>query len=755
MSEDLKKSALHYHSHPRPGKLEIKATKPLANSHDLALAYSPGVAYACSAIEENPLTAADYTARGNLVAVITNGTAVLGLGAIGSLASKPVMEGKAVLFKEFADIDVFDIEVDELDPQKFIDTVARLEPTFGGINLEDIKAPECFIIEKGLKERMNIPVFHDDQHGTAIVVAAAIYNGLRVVGKKMDEVRLVASGAGAAALACLDLLVELGLKKENIIVTDIAGVVYQGRSEEMDPYKARYAVVTDKRRLQEVLPGADIFLGLSAGGVLKPEYLKEMAPRPLIMALANPTPEIMPDLVKEVRPDAVIGTGRSDFPNQVNNVLCFPFLFRGALDVGATEINEAMKKAAVRAIADLAMAQTSDIVRSAYGGDQLRFGPEYLIPKPFDPRLMGCVAPAVARAAMKSGVALRPITDLDGYQQQLHQSVFRSGMTMRPIFDKAREKAPRVVYAEGEDDKVLQVVQQVLEQGIAEPILIGRREVVERHIEALGLKLEVGRDFELVEPQDHEHYFAYSDAYFTRVARMGYSAIETRHALRTNSTVLAGMMLQQGQADAMICGTRGRYVYHLQHIEEVIGRAEGVNKLTSMSVLVLHTGTLFITDTSVQEEPTAEDIAEIVELCVDEVRRFGIEPRAALLSHSNFGSHNSASAKKMRAALKTVRDHLPELAVEGEMHADMAIIPAMQEKFIPDSNLKEPANLLVMPNQDAASIAFNLMKRLGNGISIGPILLGAAKSAHIVNPNITVRGLLNMTAVAAVRAVAE
>ncbi|MEE9357845.1 MAG: phosphate acyltransferase, partial [Sedimenticolaceae bacterium] len=533
MSEDLKRSSLHYHRYPLPGKLEIKATKPLANSRDLALAYSPGVAYACKEIEDDPVTAADYTARGNLVAVITNGTAVLGLGAIGSLASKPVMEGKAVLFKEFANIDVFDIEVDELDPQKFIDTVARLEPTFGGINLEDIKAPECFIIEKGLKERMNIPVFHDDQHGTAIVVAAAIYNGLRVVEKKIDEVKLVASGAGAAALACLDLLVELGLKKENITVTDIAGVVYEGRAEEMDPYKSRYAVPTNKRTLQDALPGADIFLGLSVGGVLKPDYLKKMANRPLIMALANPTPEIMPDLAKEVRPDAIIGTGRSDFPNQVNNLLCFPFLFRGALDTGATAINEEMKMAAVRAIADLAMAEPSDIVRSAYGVQNLQFGPEYLIPKPFDPRLMETLAPAVARAAMKSGVAQRPIEDLEAYRNELSHTVFRTGMTMKPIFDCAREKSVRVVYAEGEGEKVLQVTQQVLDQGIAKPTLIGRRQVVERKIRELGLSIRPDKEFQLVDPQDHPNYKRYCDAFFSLLSRRGYSSIEARAFVRT------------------------------------------------------------------------------------------------------------------------------------------------------------------------------------------------------------------------------
>jgi malate dehydrogenase (oxaloacetate-decarboxylating)(NADP+) len=752
MSEELKKSALRYHSHPRPGKLEIKATKPLANSHDLSLAYSPGVAYACTEIEKNPVTAADYTSRGNLVAVITNGTAVLGLGAIGSLASKPVMEGKAVLFKEFANIDVFDIEVDELDPEKFIDTVARLEPSFGGINLEDIKAPECFIIEKGLKERMNIPVFHDDQHGTAIVVSAAVYNGLRVVGKKIDEVKLVASGAGAAALACLDLLVEMGLKKENITVTDIAGVVYEGRTEEMDPYKARYAVDTDKRTLQEVLPGADIFLGLSAAGVLKPEYLKEMADSPLIMALANPVPEIMPDEAEAVRPDAVIATGRSDFPNQVNNVLCFPFLFRGALDVGATQINEEMKMAAVKAIADLALAQPSDTVRSAYGGQNLIFGPEYLIPKPFDKRLMEYVAPAVARAAMDTGVAQRPIEDINAYREKLHHSVFKTGMTMKPVFDSARVKARRVVFAEGEDEKVLQVIPQIVSQGIARPIVIGRRDVIVRRLEALSLNVDVDEDFDLVDPHNHDDYFDYVDTYYDLVSRKGYSPIEARYFVRTNSTVLAALMVRQGRADAMICGTRGRYMDHLGHIEDVIGRADGVSKLTSMNALVMHTGNLFITDAYVQDDPSAEDIAEIVGLCRQEVKWFGEEPRAALLSSSNFGTRNSPAAVKMREALVLIREKMPDLQIEGEMHADMALsIKALQRRF-PNTELKEPANLLVMPNQDAANISYNLLQTLGDGTAIGPILVGAAQSAHVVTPSITVRGLLNMTAVAAVRA---
>jgi malate dehydrogenase (oxaloacetate-decarboxylating)(NADP+) len=752
MSDDLHKAALEYHRHPRPGKLEIRATKPLANQRDLALAYSPGVAAACKEIERDPLTAFDYTARGNLVAVISNGTAVLGLGAIGALAGKPVMEGKAVLFKQFAGIDVFDIEVDERDPEKFIDTVARLEPTFGGINLEDIKAPECFIIEEGLKRRMQIPVFHDDQHGTAIVVSAAVLNGLRVVGKDIGSAKLVASGAGAAALACLDLLVDLGLRKENVVVTDIAGVVYEGRTVEMDPYKARYAVRTDARTLADVLEGADIFLGLSAAGVLKPEWLPKMADRPLILALANPVPEIMPDLARAARPDAIVATGRSDFPNQVNNVLCFPFLFRGALDTGATEINAAMKMAAVRAIADLAMAEPSDVVRRAYGGLSLKFGPDFLIPKPFDPRLIAHVAPAVAQAAMDSGVARRPIADMPAYRERLQARVYRTGMTMKPVFERAREAVRRVVYAEGEEDKVLETARQAIEQGIARPILIGRPAVIAQRLAALGIDLEPGRDVEVIDPQDNPQYEEHCAAFFRRVQRRGYSPREACEALRTNATVLAATLLGAGGADAMICGTVGRYRQHLTHIRDVIGLGNGVKQLTAMSALVLDSGTLFMADTYVQEDPSAEDLAEIVRLCAEEVRWFGLEPKVALLSHSNFGSHDSPSARKMRAALDLIHRTLPELEAEGEMHADHALSEELRKARFPQSRLAGKANLLVMPNQDAANIAFNLLKQMGEGIAIGPILVGAAKSAHVVTPSITVRGLLNMTGLAAVRA---
>jgi len=752
MPHELRQSALEYHRYPRPGKLSVQATKPLANQRDLALAYSPGVAAACEEIVADPAAAALYTARGNLVAVISNGTAVLGLGAIGALAGKPVMEGKAVLFKQFADIDVFDIEIDERDPQLLIETIARLEPTFGGINLEDIKAPECFIVEQALKERMHIPVFHDDQHGTAIVVAAAVINGLRVVGKEIGQARLVTAGAGAAALACVTLLIELGLRPENLIVTDIAGVVYQGRTEEMDPYKARFAVDTPHRTLEQALEGAHIFLGLSAAGVLKGPWLAKMADRPLILALANPTPEILPSEAKAVRPDAIMATGRTDYPNQVNNVLCFPFLFRGALDCGATEINEAMKRAAVQAIAGLARARPSDIVRRAYGGAELRFGPDYLIPKPFDPRLMEHVAPAVARAAAESGVATRPIEDLDAYRQALHQRVFRTGMTMKPVFDQARTAVKRVVFAEGEQDKILQVAQQAMEQGVARTILIGRRQVVEQRIGELGLDIVPDRDFDLLDPQDNPRYETHVSAFYQRSKRRGYTPAEARETVRNNTTALAATLLRTGEADALICGTIGRYASHLKQIEIVVGMADGVGRLAAMNGLVLKTGTLFIADTHVQVDPDAEDLAEITALCADEVRRFGQEPQVALLSHSNFGSHDDPSACKIREALRLIRRARPDLDVDGEMRADLALSEELRAERFPDSLLEGGANLLIMPNQDAANIAFNLLKVLGEGISIGPLLLGAAKSAHVVTPAITVRGLLNMTALAAVRA---
>ncbi len=753
MPEDLKNPALDYHRHPKPGKLEIKATKPLANQRDLALAYSPGVAMACQEIERDPLNSALYTARGNLVAVVSNGTAVLGLGDIGGLASKPVMEGKAVLFKEFADIDVFDIELDETDPQQVIETVARLEPSFGGINLEDIKAPDCFIIEQALKERMNIPVFHDDQHGTAIVVCAAILNGLRVVGKDIGQVRLVTAGAGAAALACLNLLMELGLRRENMLVTDIAGVVHTDRAEEMDLYKAGFAAATSHRTLEQALEGADIFLGLSAARVLKAKWLAKMADRPLIMALANPVPEIMPEEAKAERPDALIATGRSDYPNQVNNVLCFPFLFRGTLDCGATEINGTMKAACVHAIADLATAEPSDIVRSAYGGQQLRFGPDYLIPKPFDPRLMVQVAPAVAQAAMESGVASRPIADLDAYRQRLQHHVFPSGMTMKPVFEQARAEPKRVVFAEGEQDKVLEVTSQILEQGIARPILIGRRAVIDSRIAELGLDIAPERDFVLLDPEVNPRFEQHREELYLHIKRSGYSPCEAAEAIRHEATALAATLLRTGEADAMLCDTVGRYLNHLERIKQVVGIAKGVKCLTAMNALVLHSGTLFITDTYVQQDPDAEALEEITRLCAREVRRFGIEPKVAMLSHSNFGSHDNPSASKMHDALRRIRLSEPELEIEGEMRADLALAEDLRDQRFPDSLLEGRANLLVMPNQDAANIAFNLLRIVGEGIAIGPLLLGlgTAKSAHIVTPTITVRGLLNMTALAAVR----
>jgi malate dehydrogenase (oxaloacetate-decarboxylating)(NADP+) len=756
MTDELRQDALAYHRHPRPGKLEIKATKPLANQRDLALAYSPGVAAACEEIVRDPHAAALYTARSNLVGVITNGTAVLGLGAIGSLASKPVMEGKAVLFKKFADIDVFDIEIDERDPERFIETVARLAPTFGAINLEDVKAPDCFIIERALQERMDIPVFHDDQHGTAIVVCAAITNALRVVGKDIGEVRLVTAGAGAAALACLDLLVDLGLKSENIIVTDIAGVVYRDRTVEMDPYKGRYAVETELRTLEEAIAGADLFLGLSAAGVLKPEWLQRMAERPIIMALANPNPEIMPDLARAARPDAIIATGRSDFPNQVNNVLCFPFIFRGALDCGATRINRAMQIACVHAIAELAMAEPSDIVRAAYGGQGLTFGPEYLIPKAFDPRLMGHVAPAVAQAAMESGVAARPIADLEAYRDRLNLSAFRSGMTMKPVFDHARQgPRRRVVFAEGGHEKVLLVAQQAVSEDIARPVLIGDPREIAARIHELSLTIRPGHDVDVVDPCDNPRFDVHCAAVYERVDRRGYTLTEVREYVRKSPTVLSAALLRSGDADAMICGVVGRYLRHLEHVSAIIGPAPGVSRLTAMNAVILPQGPLFIADTYVQEDPDAEDLVEITALCAAEVTRFGIVPKIALVSHSNFGTRHTPSAQKMCEALRLLRERHPELEAEGEMHANLALDPVRRAERFPGSRLTGRANLLITPNQDAANIGLNLLRSLGGtagGINVGPILLGTDRPAHIVSTSTSVRGLLNMTALAAVQA---
>jgi len=751
--EDLRKSALEYHQKPIAGKIEVIATKSLITQRDLALAYTPGVAKACEAIVEDPNEARHLTVRGNLVAVVTNGTAVLGLGNIGPLAAKPVMEGKAVLFKKFAGINVFDIELSERDPDKLVDIIAALEPTFGGINLEDIKAPECFYIEKKLRERMKIPVFHDDQHGTAIIVGAAVVNGLRVVGKDIAKVKLVVSGAGAAALACLDMLVALGIRMENIWVTDIAGVVYQGRREEMDDNKARYARKTDARKLADVIADADVFLGLSAGGVLKQDMVKKMAARPLILALANPNPEILPEDVKAVRDDAVMATGRSDYPNQVNNVLCFPFIFRGALDVGATTINEPMKLAAVKAIADLALAEQSDIVAHAYGDANVSFGPEYLIPRPFDPRLIVKIAPAVAQAAMDSGVASAPIKDFPAYVDQLNEFVYHSGLIMRPVFSAAKESPRRIVFTEGEDERVLRAVQVVVDEGLAKPILVGRKAVVERRIERFGLRLALGKDFELTDPEGDPRYRDYWTEYHRLTERKGVTEQTAKLEMRRRLTLIGAMMIHQGEADGMLCGTIGTHGAHLHFIDQVIGRRAGVQNYYAMNVLVLPRRTVFLCDTYVTVDPTPTQILEMTTLAAEEVRRFGLVPKVALLSHSSFGSSEAPSAVKMREALALIRGRLPDLEAEGEMHADAALSEEVRSATFPNSRLKGEANLLVMPGIDAANISFNLLKIVGGaGVTIGPILLGAAQPVHILTPSATVRRIVNMTALAVVDA---
>jgi malate dehydrogenase (oxaloacetate-decarboxylating)(NADP+) len=750
--QPLREAALDYHRQSPPGKLAVVATKPLNNQRDLSLAYSPGVAAACEAIAANPADAALYTGRANLVAVISNGTAVLGLGAIGPLAAKPVMEGKAVLFKKFSGIDVFDIEINERDPDKLVDIIAALEPTFGGINLEDIKAPECFEIESKLRARLKIPVFHDDQHGTAIIVGAAILNGLTVVGKSLGNVKIVVSGAGAAALACLDLLVDLGAKLDNIWVTDIEGVVYKGRKVLMDPRKERYARDTKARKLAEVIDGADVFLGLSAPGVLKPDMVAKMAPQPLILALANPTPEILPEEVKAIRPDAVIATGRSDYPNQVNNVLCFPFIFRGALDVGATTINEAMKVACVKALANLAQAEPSDIVVQAYGGQPPAFGPENLIPKPFDPRLIIELAPAVAKAAMDSGVATRPITDFRAYRQRLTDFVFRSGITLKPVFDRAKQDPRRVVYCEGEDERVLQAVQTVIDEGIARPILIGRADVVTRRIKHLGLRLKIDRDFELCNPESDPRYPEYWRLLHQLLERKGVSPELARELIRTRTTLIGALMLYRGEADAMLCGTNGRYSSHVRNVLDVVGLAPGVHSAAALTMLILSKGIYFIIDTHVTVDPSAQDIAEAAVLAAREIRRFGIEPKLALLSHTNFGSRDNPSAQKMRDALALIAKTAPELEIEGEMQGDAAVSETIRNRIFPNSRLKGRANLLVMPNIDAANISFNLLKQLADGVSVGPMLIGTARPAHILTASVTVRGLVNMSALAVVDA---
>jgi malate dehydrogenase (oxaloacetate-decarboxylating)(NADP+) len=756
MADDkLREAALEYHRLPTPGKLAIVATKPLANQHDLALAYSPGVAAACEAIVADPAEAATVTSRANLVAVITNGTAVLGLGAIGALASKPVMEGKAVLFKKFAGIDVFDLEIEERDPDKFVEIVAALEPTFGGINLEDIKAPECFEIEAKLRQRLNIPVFHDDQHGTAIIVGAAILNGLRVVGKPLDKIKLVTSGAGAAAIACLDLLVDLGVPTENIWVTDIAGVVYKGRVEQMDPRKARYARDTNARTLDDVIGDADVFLGLSAPRVLKPAMVAKMGKAPLILALANPTPEILPEEVKAVRPDAIVATGRSDYPNQVNNVLCFPFIFRGALDVGARTINEAMKVAAVRAIADLAMQEPSDIVVAAYGGEPPAFGRDNLIPKPFDPRLITEIAPAVARAAMESGVATRPIVDFDAYHDRLSQFVYRSGFVMKPIFERARANPQRIVFADGEDERVLRAAQTLIDEELCRPILVGRRETIRKRLEKLGLRIEIDRDFALLNPEDVPNYARDWQLYHQIMGRQGITPDAARTMVRTRNTVLAALAVRQGDADGMICGLIGRYTRALQDIVDILGLEAGTEVPAALSALVHPRGTVFMCDTHVTNDPTPNQIAEMAVRAADVVKLFGIKPKAALLSHSNFGSSGAKSARKMRLALDRIQASAPYLEVDGEMTAEAALSPQIRSQSVMETRLEGTANLLVMPTLDAANIAFSLMKELGGAQKVGPILLGIAHAAHVLDNSATVRGIVNLAAFCVVDAQAR
>ena len=748
MSDPLESSSLRYHSQWPPGKLAVIPTKPLANQLDLAQAYSPGVAYPCLRIRNDPGDAAIYTARANLVAVISNGTAVLGLGAIGPLAAKPVMEGKAVLFKKFAGIDVFDLEIDEPDPDMLVEVIARLEPTFGGINLEDIKAPECFEVERKLRERMKIPVFHDDQHGTAIVAAAAIRNGLEVVGKRIEEVRLVSTGGGAASLACLDLLVTLGLPRGNITLVDIEGVVYEGRKADMNPYKSRYARKTKMRTLAEAVAGADVFLGLSAPDILTPDMVRTMADRPLILALANPDPEIDPEQAVTSRPDVVLATGRSDYPNQVNNVLCFPFLFRGALDVGATTINETMKLACVDAIADLARRESTDEVASAYEGQALRFGPSYLIPKPFDPRLMVEVSIAVARAAMETGVATRPIADLDAYRRKLTGFSYRTSMFMQPMIDVAKRDRERLAYAEGENEVVLRTVQAVVDETIAFPIVIGRSAVVASKIQHLGLRLKAGVDFELVDPQDDPRYRDYWQFYHRLVCRRGVSVNAAREAMRTNSTVIAASLVVKDDADAMICGTVGRLDHHLQHIIEIVGPASPDRKISSMSVLILPQGPLFIADTHIEIDPDAEQIVDTTLACAERISDFGIRPKIALLSHSNFGSSRAPGARKMRDAVAIIHERAPHLEVDGEMHAISAMNETIRNTINPYSTLTGAANLLIMPNLDTANIAMELLRAINDALLIGPILSGTARPAHIVTPTATAKGIFNMSALA-------
>ena len=751
---ELRRAALEYHAFPTPGKLQISATKQLTNQHDLALAYSPGVAAPCEEIVKDPDAAYKYTARGNLVAVVTNGTAVLGLGDIGPLASKPVMEGKAVLFKKFAGVDVFDIEINEKDPAKLVEIIASLEPTFGAINLEDIKAPDCFYVERELRKRMKIPVFHDDQHGTAITVGAAILNALKVVGKAPGTVKLVTSGAGAAALACLSLLVKLGISRDNIYVTDLAGVVYEGRTELMDEDKTFFAQKTDARTLSEVIEGADIFLGLSAGGVLKKDMVAKMAAKPIIFALANPNPEINPDDVKMVRDDAIIATGRTDYPNQVNNVLCFPYIFRGALDAGASTITIEMEIAAVHAIADLAQAEQSEIVAAAYVGEKLAFGPDYLIPKPFDPRLMIKIAPAVAQAAFDSGVAQRPIPDMDAYRERLQSFVYASGTVMKPIFAAAKTAAhKRIAYAEGEEERVLRACQIVVDEGLARPTLIGRPAVIAQRIEKFGLRLKEELDYDVVNVEQDHRYRDFWQTYHELMARRGVTVQIAKIEMRRRLSLIGCMLLRKGDVDGLICGTWGNTAHHLEYLDQVIGKREGVHTYACMNGLLLPGRQVFLLDTHVNYDPTAEQLAEITAMAAEEMMRFGIKPKVALLSHSNFGSSNQPSAVKMRRTLELVREQSPWLEVEGEMHGDMALDPAARALLMPSSTLMGEANLLVMPNIDAANIAYNLLKTAAGGnIAIGPVLLGANKPVHILTATATVRRIVNMTALTVVDA---
>lgn len=756
MDDELITSALEYHAKPRPGKIEIAATKPLANQRDLALAYSPGVAAPCEHIADNPELAAKYTARGNLVAVVTNGTAVLGLGNIGPLAAKPVMEGKGVLFKKFSGIDVFDIEINESDPDRLVDIIASLEPTFGGINLEDIKSPECFYVERELRKRVKIPVFHDDQHGTAIIATAAIKNGLRIVDKQIADVKLVTSGAGAAAIACLKLLESVGLKRENITLVDRKGVVHADRDPAtLDEHKSDYAKKTDARTLVDAIDGADIFLGLSGPGVLTGEMVATMAKQPIIMALANPTPEILPEEVLAVRDDAIIATGRSDYPNQVNNVLCFPYIFRGALDVGATTINEAMKIACVDALAELTLLAAPEAVLAAYSGDELKFGPDYLIPKPFDPRLVSMLAPAVAKAAMDSGVATRPLEDLEAYRHEMSKHVFQSVLLMKPLFERAKSELKRLVYADGEEPTVLRAVQQIVDDQLAKPILVGRPDVIRKRIKQLGLRIEAPADLEIVNPESDRRFRQYSETYYEIMKRNGVSIADARLTVRTTPTVIAALLVRVGDADAMLCGMRGHFPDHLKYLSQILGKQDNIKSVATMNVLVLRKGTFFIADTYVNDSPCAEAVADMTIMTAERVRRFGIVPKVALLAASNFGTRDSDASRRMRDALEIIRTAEPELEIDGEMRADAALVPAIRAAILEDSTLEGQANVLVMPNVDAANIAMNLLTVLGEGVAVGPVTLGLKRPAHILTPSATVRRIINMSTLAVVDAQLE